>query len=98
MPVSVILPQICPIAASIETSTIMDNSKSDAYFSSLLIITVLYLFARIGECYYLTILEHIAIDGQSYERSVHVPPLQSCRSGIDVQQSESLVVFYFKYM
>lgn len=98
MPVSVILPQICPIAASTETCVIMVDGQSDAYFSSLLIITVLYLFARIGKCYYLTVLEHIAVDGQSYERSVHVPPLQSCRSGIDVQQSESLVVFYFKYM
>ena len=43
-------------------------------------------------------VEFLSFDGQSYQRPFLVPSLQSCRSGVYMQQVERLVILYFKYM
>ena len=46
----------------------------------------------------LAVGELVAIDGQTDERALLVPSLLSGSPGVDVQQSEGLVVFHFQDM
>lgn len=48
--------------------------------------------AATRKCDNLTVLEVAAVDGQSYDGTVFMPPLQSRGAGIDVQKIKRLVV------
>ena len=74
------------------------DRRRDVRIAVLSVVIVLYHFARISQRDDLAVFEAAAVYGQPYECPVHVPPLKSSRSRVDVQQSESLVIFYFKYM
>ena len=53
---------------------------------------------RVGQRHNLKVFKQIAVDGQADYRSVPVPPLQTGRPGIYMEQIERLVILHFQYM
>ena len=50
------------------------------------------------EGYDFEILELAAVDCHANKRTILVPALQACGAGVDVQQTERLVILYLQYV
>ena len=54
--------------------------------------------ASLCQSYHFAVFEFVAVDGEPHYGALLVPSLQTCRTGIDVEQTERLVVFHFQNM